>query len=97
MEYVDLFLVHCPMAMPPGDTDFPTDHNGELMFEDERTDITETWKVCILDSYRTILFTEGPLFVGGQIFSACSNGGGSENFTWRVVGVRNVANFFLLH
>ncbi len=47
MEYVDMFLVHWPMAMPPSDEIFPKDESGEILYEDDRTDITETWRVCI--------------------------------------------------
>ncbi len=55
MEYVDMFLIHCPMSMPPGETDFPTDEHGELVFEDERTDITDTWRVGTV--IHTFLYT----------------------------------------
>ena len=84
MDYVDMFLIHWPMAMQvwnpdihehkrlsdtiytkinlinicygwkllspllqPTDEIFPKDENGKIIYEDDKTDITETWKVHV--------------------------------------------------
>ncbi|CAI9575154.1 unnamed protein product [Staurois parvus] len=42
LDYVDLFLIHTPVELKPGDDPFPKDENGKLIFHN--TDIRDTWK-----------------------------------------------------
>jgi len=45
LDYVDLALVHWPCAIVPSETEiFPRDEHGEVMFEDDRTSLSETWQ-----------------------------------------------------
>ncbi|XP_073423567.1 estradiol 17 beta-dehydrogenase 5-like isoform X1 [Dendrobates tinctorius] len=41
-DYVDLFLIHNPMELKPGDDRYPTDENGKVIYHN--TDIRDTWK-----------------------------------------------------
>ncbi|XP_053976342.1 aldo-keto reductase family 1 member B1-like [Hylaeus volcanicus] len=41
LQYLDLYLVHSPMAFKDGDKIFPTDSDGNLLIED--TDYLDTW------------------------------------------------------
>ncbi|XP_073506339.1 estradiol 17 beta-dehydrogenase 5-like isoform X2 [Phyllobates terribilis] len=43
LDYMDLFLIHTPIELKPGDDLFPTDENGKLIYHN--TDIREIWKV----------------------------------------------------
>ncbi|KAM4039936.1 aldo-keto reductase family 1 member C3-like [Anomaloglossus baeobatrachus] len=42
LDYMDLFIIHTPIELKPGDDVFPTDENGKLIYHN--TDIRETWK-----------------------------------------------------
>lgn len=42
LDYVDLFLIHWPIAYKEGDELFPKDENNKMLTEN--IDITETWK-----------------------------------------------------
>ncbi|XP_072001199.1 prostaglandin-E(2) 9-reductase-like [Engystomops pustulosus] len=42
LEFVDLFIIHTPLEMKPGDDPFPVDENGQLIFYN--TDIRDTWE-----------------------------------------------------
>lgn len=42
LDYVDLYIIHFPMALQPGDTFFPRDEHGKLLFE--TVDICDTWE-----------------------------------------------------
>ncbi|XP_035003230.1 aldo-keto reductase family 1 member B1 [Hippoglossus stenolepis] len=42
LEYVDLYLVHWPMGLKPGDDEFPLDSAGQLI--SGNTDLLETWE-----------------------------------------------------
>ncbi|XP_072023841.1 1,5-anhydro-D-fructose reductase-like [Amphiura filiformis] len=42
LEYIDLWLMHWPMAFKRGDAQYPTDDKGNYFCED--IDYTETWK-----------------------------------------------------
>ncbi|XP_044133968.1 estradiol 17 beta-dehydrogenase 5-like [Bufo gargarizans] len=42
LEYMDLFIIHNPLEMKPGDDPFPIDENGQLIFYN--TDIRDTWE-----------------------------------------------------
>lgn len=42
LDYVDLYIIHFPMALQPGDRFFPRDENGKLLFE--TVDICDTWE-----------------------------------------------------
>ncbi|XP_064602988.1 aldo-keto reductase family 1 member C1-like isoform X1 [Liolophura sinensis] len=45
LDYVDLFLVHWPVALKASlDIFFPRDENGELIFADKDIDYVETWQ-----------------------------------------------------
>lgn len=44
LDYIDMFLIHWPMAMPPSEEIFPKNEEGEILFEDDHTDITDTWQ-----------------------------------------------------
>ncbi|XP_036744132.2 aldo-keto reductase family 1 member C15-like isoform X3 [Manis pentadactyla] len=41
LDYVDLFLIHVPVAMKPGEELFPKDASGEIIFE--TVDLREIW------------------------------------------------------
>ncbi|XP_056373643.1 aldo-keto reductase family 1 member C15-like [Hyla sarda] len=43
LEYMDLFIIHTPMEMKPGDDLFPVDDNGQFIIHN--TDIRDTWEV----------------------------------------------------
>jgi len=47
LEYVDMFLIHWPCAVRPGDDPWPRDEHGNVDFEDDITDYTDTWKGMI--------------------------------------------------
>jgi aldehyde reductase len=47
LEYVDLFLVHWPIALKSGEDTMPKDENGQPIYEDDQTDITDTWQGMI--------------------------------------------------
>ncbi|KAM4828584.1 aldo-keto reductase family 1 member C1-like [Thomomys bottae] len=42
LDYVDLYLVHFPIALKPGEDDFPLDENGKLIFD--TVDLCTTWQ-----------------------------------------------------
>ncbi|XP_072256247.1 aldo-keto reductase family 1 member C3-like isoform X1 [Pyxicephalus adspersus] len=42
LDYIDLYLIHSPIELMPGNDLFPTDENGKLIYND--TDIRDTWK-----------------------------------------------------
>ncbi|XP_040823972.1 aldo-keto reductase family 1 member C15-like isoform X1 [Ochotona curzoniae] len=42
MDYVDLFLVHLPMPMKPGDAILPTDDKGQVIAD--AVDLRDTWE-----------------------------------------------------
>ncbi|KAM4748704.1 aldo-keto reductase family 1 member C1-like [Rhinophrynus dorsalis] len=42
MDYMDLFIIHSPIELRPGDDPFPKDENGKVIFHN--TDIRDTWK-----------------------------------------------------
>ncbi|XP_069822783.1 aldo-keto reductase family 1 member C1-like [Dendropsophus ebraccatus] len=42
LDYMDLFIIHCPVDFQPGDNPLPTDENGKPIFHN--TDIRDTWK-----------------------------------------------------
>ncbi|XP_040201564.1 aldo-keto reductase family 1 member C3-like isoform X2 [Rana temporaria] len=43
LDYMDLFLIHNPMELKPGDDPNPIDENGKVIYHN--TDIRDTWKV----------------------------------------------------
>ncbi|XP_075066575.1 prostaglandin-E(2) 9-reductase-like isoform X1 [Mixophyes fleayi] len=42
LEYMDLFIIHLPLGMKPGDDPFPMDENGQLIFH--HSDLRDTWE-----------------------------------------------------
>ncbi|XP_006254245.1 aldo-keto reductase family 1 member C21 isoform X1 [Rattus norvegicus] len=42
LDYVDLYLIHFPMALKPGDENFPVDEHGKLLFD--TVDLCATWE-----------------------------------------------------
>ncbi|KAM9292299.1 dihydrodiol dehydrogenase 3-like, partial [Gastrophryne carolinensis] len=42
MDYVDLFLIHHPISLKPGDNLYPSDENGEPLFD--YVDLRRTWE-----------------------------------------------------
>nr|XP_020010609.1 aldo-keto reductase family 1 member C13-like [Castor canadensis] len=42
LDYVDLYLIHYPVPMKPGEDDFPTDENGKSMLD--TVDFCATWE-----------------------------------------------------
>ncbi|XP_018426637.1 PREDICTED: aldo-keto reductase family 1 member C1 homolog [Nanorana parkeri] len=42
LDYMDLFLIHNPMELKPGDDPYPVDENGKVIYHN--TDIRDTWK-----------------------------------------------------
>ncbi|KAL1764523.1 aldo-keto reductase family 1 member C21-like [Sigmodon hispidus] len=42
LEYVDLYLMHYPMALRPGEEEFPVDENGKVIFD--TVDLCDTWE-----------------------------------------------------
>lgn len=42
LDYVDLYLIHCPVSMKPGNDLIPTDENGKLLFD--TVDLCDTWE-----------------------------------------------------
>ena len=42
LDYVDLYLIHFPMAMKPGENYLPKDENGKLIYD--AVDICDTWE-----------------------------------------------------
>ncbi|XP_052049283.1 prostaglandin-E(2) 9-reductase-like [Apodemus sylvaticus] len=42
LDYVDLYLIHFPVSMKPGNDLIPTDENGELLFD--TVDLCDTWE-----------------------------------------------------
>jgi diketogulonate reductase-like aldo/keto reductase len=51
LEYVDLYLMHWPVAFQPGKDLAPKDENGKVLFDE--TDFTETYAVSSLHSEKT--------------------------------------------
>jgi len=47
LDYVDMYLIHWPCAVRPSDDPWPRDEQGNVAFEDDVTDYTETWKGMI--------------------------------------------------
>lgn len=42
LDYVDLYIIHFPMALQPGDKLFPRDEHGKLLAE--AVDLCDTWE-----------------------------------------------------
>ncbi|XP_062989430.1 aldo-keto reductase family 1 member D1 [Elgaria multicarinata webbii] len=42
LDYVDLYIIELPMAFKPGDTFYPKDENGKLIYHE--TDLCATWE-----------------------------------------------------
>ncbi|XP_075711913.1 estradiol 17 beta-dehydrogenase 5-like [Rhinoderma darwinii] len=42
LDYMDLFIIHSPIELKPGDDLFPVDGNGKLIYHN--TDLRDTWK-----------------------------------------------------
>ncbi|XP_063786681.1 aldo-keto reductase family 1 member C1-like [Pseudophryne corroboree] len=42
LDYIDLFIIHTPVELKPGDDPFPKDGDGKLIFHN--TDLRDTWK-----------------------------------------------------
>ncbi|KAL1764497.1 estradiol 17 beta-dehydrogenase 5 isoform X1 [Sigmodon hispidus] len=42
LAYVDLYLIHFPTSLKPGDNHFPTDENGRVIFD--TVDLCATWE-----------------------------------------------------
>ncbi|XP_060228932.1 aldo-keto reductase family 1 member C21-like [Meriones unguiculatus] len=42
LDYVDLYLIHFPMALKPGEDEFPKDEHGKLIFD--TVDLSNTWE-----------------------------------------------------
>uniref|UniRef100_A0A5F8AKL2 Aldo-keto reductase family 1, member C2 n=1 Tax=Macaca mulatta TaxID=9544 RepID=A0A5F8AKL2_MACMU len=42
LDYVDLYLIHFPMALKPGETPLPKDENGKVMFD--TVDLCAIWE-----------------------------------------------------
>ncbi|XP_021071145.1 estradiol 17 beta-dehydrogenase 5-like isoform X2 [Mus pahari] len=42
LDYVDLYLIHFPIAMKPGENYFPIDENGKFIYD--AVDICDTWE-----------------------------------------------------
>lgn len=42
LDYIDLYIIHSPIELKPGNDLFPTDENGKLIYHN--TDLRETWK-----------------------------------------------------
>lgn len=49
LEYVDLYLMHWPVAFLPGEDNAPKDKDGKTLFDE--TDFTETYAVSIGNKY----------------------------------------------
>ena len=43
LDYLDLYLIHWPLAFNPGSDFFPKNESGQILY-DEQTNFTETWK-----------------------------------------------------
>lgn len=43
LDYVDLYIIHYPMQMKPGEDMFPEDENGKTLFD--TVDLCATWEV----------------------------------------------------
>ncbi|XP_063786139.1 putative aldo-keto reductase family 1 member C8 [Pseudophryne corroboree] len=43
LDYIDLFIIHTPMDVKPGDDPMPKDGDGKLIYHN--TDLRDTWKV----------------------------------------------------
>jgi diketogulonate reductase-like aldo/keto reductase len=43
LDYIDLYLIHWPVAFAPGENNAPRDADGNMIFDD--VDYTETWNV----------------------------------------------------
>ncbi|XP_074925726.1 aldo-keto reductase family 1 member C1-like isoform X3 [Chelonoidis abingdonii] len=41
-DYIDLYIIHTPLSLKPGDDLFPVDGNGKLIFDN--VDLCATWK-----------------------------------------------------
>jgi len=46
IDYLDLYLIHWPVAFAPGSVLFPKDSNGKIII-DTQTSLTDTWKTMI--------------------------------------------------
>lgn len=47
LQYVDLFLIHWPIALKPGDEMWPKDDDGKVIYADDTIPFTETWQGMI--------------------------------------------------
>nr|XP_010959913.1 dihydrodiol dehydrogenase 3-like [Camelus bactrianus] len=45
LDYVDLYIIHFPMAMKPGEDPLPKDENGKVIFD--TVDLCSTWEVSL--------------------------------------------------
>jgi len=43
LDYVDMYLIHWPIGLRPGDDLFPKDAEGTIIYDNE-TDLADTWK-----------------------------------------------------
>jgi len=46
LDYVDMFLIHWPIAFKPGDETWPKDEHGKVIYDDSIT-LVETWEGMI--------------------------------------------------
>ncbi|XP_078528014.1 estradiol 17 beta-dehydrogenase 5-like [Lissotriton helveticus] len=42
LDYMDLYLIHLPIALKPGDVIIPQDENGKILYDN--TDLRDTWQ-----------------------------------------------------
>ncbi|XP_057587417.1 dihydrodiol dehydrogenase 3-like [Hippopotamus amphibius kiboko] len=42
LDYVDLYIIHCPVALKPGEKLLPKDENGKMIFD--TVDLCRTWE-----------------------------------------------------
>ncbi|XP_057587210.1 dihydrodiol dehydrogenase 3-like [Hippopotamus amphibius kiboko] len=42
LDYVDLYIIHCPVALKPGEELLPKDENGKMIFD--TVDLCRTWE-----------------------------------------------------
>ncbi|OBS59521.1 hypothetical protein A6R68_09353, partial [Neotoma lepida] len=89
LDYVDLYLIHFPVSMKPGNDLNPTDENGKILFD--TVDLRDTWEqhnIVFITIYRQLHKLFFTTFFLPQAMEKCKDAGlaksiGVSNFNRR--------------